>query len=180
MSDQEFVILLGDEPQAPPADVAAQAADSAAPSADDGFVILLGDDAPTDAGEEASDEPDNPPASTAASDEFVVLLDAASPPVESLRIDGCRARLGSELGIAQVAEVYQQLAEWMSESDGELRLSLAECDYLDSAGWQLLGLFQRKLQQLGRGLQFEGVSESLHRDYQRYGVDGILPGLAAA
>ena len=173
MSDQEFVILLGDEPPAQPAD---KAADSAAPATDDGFVILLGEDAPAPADTGA----DTRSANAAGSDEFVVLLDAAAPAVESLRIDGGLGHLGSELGIAQVAEVYQQLAEWISDTDGDLQLSLAACDYLDSAGWQLLALFQRKLQQLGRGLRLEGVSESLYRDYQRYGVDGILPGLAAA
>ncbi len=172
MSDQEFVILLGDEPSEKAAEV-----NTDQPLKDDGFVILLGEHGP---GDDAADNAVQNDSASSEDNGFVVLLDEPSADIEALRIDGQKAWLGSELGVAQVAEVYQQLAEWLSETSGELTISLASCDYLDSAGWQLLGLFKQKMQQLGRHLRIEDIAESLYGDYQRYGVDGILPGLEAS
>ena len=180
MNDQEFVILLGDEPGDKAAD--SQVEGTPAP-ADDGFVILLNEDAPAaPAGEFIELLGDSPSPNEEASGndkEFVVLLDGAQHTAEALHIDGLKASLDSELGVAQVAEAYQQLAEWLSETEGELTVNLASCDYLDSAGWQLLALFQQKMEQLGRSLKLEAIGAALYSDYQRYGVGGILPGIEA-
>ena len=137
--------------------------------ADDEFIILLGD-APEEVSgaDENSLEPDSTVPNTEPEDDgFVVLLGSEEGEVGSMS-------LPSELVIASVGSLYQVLAEFAAEVDGDISIDASAVEQVDSAGLQLLALFRQSQQKVGRDVGYQGFPDEINAVIRRAGFASLL------
>lgn len=87
--------------------------------------------------------------------------------------------LGDSLTIVGVAELHQKMATAL-ESGKSLLLQGGEIKQIDGAGLQLLAAFIKEAMEIGVGIRWEGLSDTLQQNARRLGLNEILVKEAAS
>ncbi|WP_027874708.1 STAS domain-containing protein [Spongiibacter marinus] len=135
--------------------------------ADEEFIILLGDEPEEGSGADVNGPEQGSAASNAEDDGFVVLLTSEQSEV------GGRS-LPSELVIASAGSLYQVLAEFAADTDGDISIDASTVEQVDSAGLQLLALFRQSQQKTGREVSYQGFPDEIDAVIRRAGFASLL------